>query len=66
MEFDDIQETTGFASGDRFTSPDDVRACFVRAQLRACSPEWDGEFPAQDTLDQMAEIVIAHRWHCLF
>ncbi|PZN07216.1 MAG: hypothetical protein DIU69_12020 [Bacillota bacterium] len=55
-----IHDTTGFDNGDLFRSAQEVRDYFTVANIEAMF----GECPyTQEELDEMAEAVIAHRWH---
>ena len=66
MKREYISEQTGFDLGERFTSEDQVRAYFtVDSMVEAFGPE-DGAALTQGDLDDMADAVIAHRWHCAF
>ena len=55
-----ISEATGFDGDDRFESEAQVREYFTVATLR----DWlDGCPYTQESLDAMAEAVIANGWH---
>lgn len=57
---DHIHEATGFDNGDLFTSEEQVRQYFTVQNIT----DMFGECPyTQDELDEMAEAVIANRWH---
>jgi hypothetical protein len=60
----EISDATGFDYGDRFGSPEQVRAYFTveeqRHMLGAAAVE------DQLLLDRWAERVITNRWHCAF
>jgi uncharacterized lipoprotein YajG len=61
MTFTEINDTTGFANGDKFTSDEQVREYFTTENMRGML---DGENTnTQDELNDMAETVIANRWH---
>lgn len=62
--FDTINDETGFANGDQFTSEDHVRDYFTVENMREM---FTGDC-AQDqkTLDEYAECVIAEKLHCDF
>lgn len=55
-----ISEATTFDQGDRFTSDEQVREFFTVENLSLMGLD---EVPDQDTLDCMADDVIANRWH---
>ena len=57
----EISNATGFDSGDKFTSKEQVRAYFTTDNLTGMFAE---DPPAQDTLDSWAESVIENCWHC--
>jgi len=67
-----ISESTGFDQGDEFASEQDVRDYFTVEAMQSMglgniAP--DGQEPqqaTQDDLDEMADTVIANRWHCAF
>lgn len=62
--FDDINDVTGFANGDKFTSEEHVREYFTQDNLRNM---FSGECRvSQSELEGMADAVIEHRWHCNF
>lgn len=63
--FDEINDVTGFANGDQFTSPEQVRGYFTVENMQFMG--LGGEpMVDQDTLDAWAELVIEHRLHCAF
>lgn len=61
--FVEINDSTGFAFGERFESEDEVRDYFTVANMEAmfgcveCTTEG---------LNAMADEVIRRRWHCNF
>ena len=64
--FGEINDCTGFANGEPFESEEEVREYFNRESLIAClDPEWlkENEFPSQESLDYMADLVIKYRWN---
>jgi hypothetical protein len=66
MTFTDINDRTGFANGDKFTSDEQVREYFTQQNIRdmiGSTYDDEGTMPSQDELDQMAETVIENRWH---
>jgi hypothetical protein len=77
MTFTKINDTTGFATGDEFTSDEQVREYFTIESMRDMfGGVWhdDDNQPArgddngtihvsQNTLDTMAATVIENRWH---
>lgn len=61
---EEINEITGFASGDLFESAEQVRRYFNRDEFITATPGLpEGEWPSQDELDDMAEFVIACHAH---
>lgn len=62
--YEEISDATAFDCGEMFDSPDDVYRYFTVEAQRAMFD--DDALTDQDELDQMAEEVIAHRWHCAF
>lgn len=60
-DFDVINGTTGFANGDEFTSPDQVRDYFTPA-AQTDMFGLDAVTDA-DTLSGWAELVIKNGWH---
>jgi hypothetical protein len=66
--FDNINDITGFANGDRFTTPEQVRQYFTReAMIEAFGPHCEeSAIPTQETLNSMAELVIVKQWNCFF
>ena len=62
MNFDQINDQTGFANGDTFASEQDVREYFTVANIT----DMFGDSPEQSVLTKMANIVIANEWHCEF
>lgn len=62
--YQQISDATAFDAADKFNSPEAVRAYFsVKAQRDMFGAD---AVTDQDVLDQMAEDVIEHRWHCAF
>jgi len=62
-----ISDRTGFDLGDQFTSEQQLRDYFRREQLADCLGATEADaLPAQDVLDEMADTVLAERWHCTF
>lgn len=55
-----IHDATGFDNGNLFTSEEQVREYFSVANIEAM---FDSCPYTQAELDEMAEAVIAHRWH---
>lgn len=62
MNFDQINDATGFANGETFASEQDVRDYFTVENIT----EMFGQSPEQSVLAKMANIVIANEWHCEF
>jgi len=61
---DVVSDMTGYDAGDRFSSPEDVRAYFQpREHLRMFGRQ---AVTAPDLLREWAETVIARRSHCAF
>ena len=61
---DEINDLTGFANGDKFTSDEQVREYFTDDNMAEMMGDYDMEPPwTQHMLDEMADAVIAHRWH---
>jgi hypothetical protein len=59
--FGQINDATGFANGDQFTSEAQVREYFTVENMRLM---FSGECPqTQDDLDAMADAVVENRWH---
>lgn len=58
-----IDDATGFASGDRFSSTEEVRAYFTVENLCSMFDVAPERVPTQDELTSFADAVIAHRWH---
>lgn len=74
MTFEQINEITGFANGDKFTSDDQVRRYFQIDEMRGMfggawhnddeqGDDESGVHVSQATLDEMAQQVIDNRWH---
>ncbi len=64
LTFREINDATGFANGAKFTDEDDVRAYFAIDCMRdMCGDEQAVCELNQATLDEMADAVIANRWH---
>lgn len=61
--FDRINEVTGFANGEKFTSPQQLRMYFTTDSLRMIFGA-RYEPVSQSELDDMAETVLSHGWHC--
>lgn len=61
--FDEINNYTGFANGEKFANEMDVRAYFNAEYLtRAMPPSLGDDDFDQRTLDEMADTVIENRW----
>lgn len=58
--FDEINDYTGFAKGDKFETEQQVREYFTVANIEDMFGEC---YLAQDELDEMAGVIIANRWH---
>ena len=67
MTFDELNDKTGFANGDKFTSEQQVRDYFTVDNFETMFPESMGgtQFDA-DTLESWADLVIENGWHCDF
>ena len=59
----EINDRTGFANGELFSSDDEVREYFQRELLCECLDHMDSAIPNQAELDDMAEAVITNHWH---
>ena len=68
--FNEINDTTGFANGAKFSSADEVRDYLTSENIIAMfnlSLLDGGVYSVnQDELDAMADTVIANKWHCDF
>lgn len=74
MTFDQINDATGFANGEKFSSPAEVRDYFTVDNIREMfggvvvegeRPEGEGDgciYITQGELDEMAETVIERGW----
>lgn len=61
--FTEINDCTGFANGDEFTTEAQVREYFTVANML----DMFSECPqTQAELDEMADAVVANGWHCAF
>lgn len=63
MNFDAINDRTGFAQGCKFLSKQEVREYFTAANIRSMYGQND---LTQETLTEMADAVIENKWHCEF
>lgn len=63
--FDQINESTAFADGEPFTSPEQVRDYFTMQNLSEMFGPHCEEV-SQETLNKMADTVISNLWNCLF
>ena len=62
--FDQINNETGFANGDQFTSESQVRDYFTVENMREM---FSGDCSqSQSELDEYADAVIENKWHCNF
>jgi len=61
MTFSEIDDKTGFAQGEPFSSADQVRVYFSPAEQRAMFN--DDAITDTRALKEMAETVIRHGWH---
>jgi hypothetical protein len=66
MNFDELNDATGFANGDLFKSETEVRGYFTVGTMVSSFPSYAENPPNQETLDEYAEAVISNRWHCAF
>jgi hypothetical protein len=64
-DFDEINDSTGFANGDRFESEKQVREYFTVANMRGMFGPGQSQ-EDQATLDRYADVVIEQKWHCIF
>ena len=62
--FDTINDATGFANGDKFTSAAQVRKYFTVKNIQGMFGGECGTSAA--TLRAWAALVIKNRWHCAF
>ena len=63
----EIHEATGFNNGEKFNSAQEVREYFTTAAMAEMFGSHDtSDLPTQEQLNEMAEAVIANRWHCEF
>ena len=61
MDFDKINEETGFANGDLFNDENEVREYFT---IESMKYQFGGSYEFKQTeLDEMAELVIENKWH---
>jgi len=56
-----IDEQTGFAQGEMFTSPEQVRAYFTVENMTAMFGSHHEATP--EVMDEMAEAVLREGWH---
>lgn len=61
MNFDEMNDATGFANGMEFEDEQQVRDYFTIENMNHMFN--DGTDFTQDDLDEMAESVIENRWH---
>jgi hypothetical protein len=62
-----ISDVTGFDRGEYFGDPEQVRAYFKVEPMERISPGWSKKTGlTQADLDEMAGVVIHHKWHCVF
>jgi hypothetical protein len=64
QRFSEINDITGFANGEKFESAQEVRQYFTRRNMFEMLG-WQtpaDQIPTQDDLDEMADIVIKHRF----
>lgn len=60
--YEGINDATGFADGDTFSSPERVRAYFSRDNMERMFGDHAGM--RQDDLDAMAATMLVAGWHC--
>lgn len=61
MNFNEINDKTGFANGELFKSKTEIREYFKIKNIKLMF----GNCPySQFELDDMADIVIENEWHC--
>ena len=65
INFDAINDATGFAEGDKFENADQVRDYFTTENMEQIfEPFAHGDkIPTQDELNEMANAVIENGWH---
>lgn len=61
--FTEINDATGFANGQKFTTEAQVKEYFTTANM---SDMFGEPHPTQSELDAMVDLVIANWWHCDF
>ena len=61
MSFSEIDNNTGFASGDRFSSENEVRAYFTEQNLVNMMGGVESPVSQLD-LDAMADVVVKNKW----
>lgn len=61
--FSEINDATGFANGEKFTTEEQVKAYFTAQNM---DDMFGAPHPIQSDLDEMAALVIANWWHCDF
>lgn len=61
--FSEINDATGFANGEKFTTEEQVKAYFTTQNM---DDMFGAPHPTQSSLDEMAALVIANWWHCDF
>jgi hypothetical protein len=59
--FDQINDATGFANGDKWMTDEQIYGYFTTENMRRMFR--DQATLTQDELDEMAEVVIENRWH---
>ncbi len=66
LTFDDINDKTGFANGEKFESEQEVREYFTVESMASMFSGNLADYPGltdQNLLDQMAGAVIENGWH---
>ncbi len=66
LSFDDINDKTGFANGEKWVLEQEVRDYFTVESMKAMFAGNLADYPDltnQELLNQMADAVIGNRWH---
>jgi hypothetical protein len=64
ITFSEINDSTGFANGEKFTTQAQVRSYFTMSNMHEMfGPHCEVD---ESTLTDMADAVICEKWHCEF
>lgn len=66
FNFAQINELTGFANGDKFTSTSQLRAYFTKENMVEMFGEQDAKALTTRRLNMMLGVVMDNKWHCEF